>query len=135
MYDTFISYRRVGGDHIAARVYDYLRLKGYSPFYDITGMSAGRFDEQLLRHLSNSLNYILILSKGALDRCQTEDDWVYREIVCAIEHNLNIIVLVEEGFVYPDNLRDELRHIRMFQAIEYSTQTLSARLELLCGML
>ena len=62
MYDTFISYRRVGGDHIAARVYDYLRLKGYSPFYDITGMSAGRFDEQLLRHLSNSLNYILILS-------------------------------------------------------------------------
>lgn len=135
MYDTFISYRRIGGGHIAARIYDYLRLKGYAPFYDITGMSAGRFDEQLIRHLTGSLNYILVLSKGALDRCSNEDDWVRREILCAMEHNLNIVVLIEEGFVYPEDLCECLLPIRMFQAIEYSEQTLSGRLELLCEML
>ncbi len=135
MFDTFISYRRVGGGHIAARTYDYLRLKGYSPFYDITGMRAGRFDEQLFRNLINSLNYVLILSKGALDRCQDEEDWVRQEILCAIEYNLNIIVLIEEGFVYPENLCEELLSIRMFQAIEYTEQTLSGRLDILCGML
>lgn len=135
MYDTFISYRRVGGGHIAARVYDYLRLKGFNPFYDITGMGAGRFDEQLLRYLSGSLNYLLILSKGALDRCKNEDDWVRKEILCALENNLNIVVLIEEGFSYPEDLSEELLSIRMFQAIEFSEQTLSGRLELLVGML
>ena len=135
MFDTFISYRRVGGGAIAARAYDYLKLKGYRPFYDITGMTSGRFDEQLKHHLIASQNYVLILSKGALDRCSDDEDWVLKEIVTAIDHNLNIIVLKEECFSYPDNLRSELSTLPMFQAIEYNEQTLSARLEILCGML
>ncbi len=135
MFDTFISYRRAGGGAIAARVYDYLKLKGYAPFYDITGMSSGRFDEQLTHHLTSSLNYILILSKGALDRCKDDNDWVYREIILAIEHNLNIIVLKEESFAYPEPLREDLEVVKMFQAIEYSEQTLSNRLDILSAML
>ncbi len=135
MFDTFISYRRVGGGNIAARVYDYLKLKGSHPFYDITGMSSGRFDEQLQKHLINSLNFILILSKGALDRCADPEDWVYKEITTAIKHNLNVIVLREEGFEYPDNLPPDLDVLRMFQEIEYSSQTLSSRLEIMSAML
>lgn len=34
-----------------ARVYDYLRLKGVNPFYVMTGIEAGRFDEQLKMRL------------------------------------------------------------------------------------
>ena len=135
MFDTFISYRRVGGGNTAARVYDYLKLKGFHPFYDITGMSSGRFDEQLKTHLINSINYVLILSKGALDRCVDTDDWVYREIVLAIQHNLNVIVLKEEGFEYPKNLPSDLDVLSMFQEISYSDQTLSSRLEIMSGML
>lgn len=131
MFDTFISYRRIGGGAVAARVYDYLKLKGFNPFYDITGMSSGRFDEQLKANVANALNYVLILSKGALDRCNNDDDWVYKEIIIAIEYNLNVIVLKEEGFEYPEDLRDDLNVLRMFQAIEYSEQTLSSRLEIL----
>lgn len=135
MFDTFISYRRVGGGNTAARVYDYLKLKGLHPFYDITGMSSGRFDEQLQTHVINSLNYVLILSKGALDRCVDPNDWVYREIVLAISHNLNIIVLKEEGFEYPSDLPADLEVLRMFQEIQYSEQTLSSRLEIMSSML
>lgn len=133
MFDTFISYRRSGGGAVAARVYDYLRLKGYNPFYDIDKMSSGRFDEQLKANLRSAENYILILSKGALDRCSNDEDWVYREIILAIEYNLNFIVLVEEGFVYPEDLREELQVVKMFQAIEYSEQTISSRLDILSG--
>lgn len=135
MFDTFISYRRVGGGAVAARIYDYLRLKGYDPFYDITGMSSGRFDEQLKANLLSAENYVLILSHGALDRCNDDNDWVYKEIVLAVENNLNIIVFVEEGFVYPEELREELQVIKMFQAIEYSEQTVSSRLDLLASYL
>lgn len=135
MFDTFISYRRIGGANFAARVYDYLKLKGYNPFYDITGMSSGRFDEQLKHNLVNSLNYVLILSIGALDRCKEPNDWVYKEILLAIEHNLNVIVLQEEGFEYPADMPCDLETLRMFQAIEFSNQTLSSRLEILSDML
>lgn len=62
-YQTFISYRRKGGKEYAERLYDYLLDKNFSPFYDITGMEAGRFDEQIRLRLINAKNYILILSK------------------------------------------------------------------------
>ena len=135
MFDTFISYRRAGGSAIAPRIYDYLRLKSYSPFYDINGMEAGRFDEQILFNIRNAQNFLLILSKGALDRCVNEDDWVRQEIATAIEFNLNIVVFIEEGFVYPDNLPDEIRVIKQYQAIEYSEISLSSRIEMLPAML
>ncbi len=135
MFDTFISYRRVGGANTAARVYDYLKLKAYNPFYDITGMSSGRFDEQLKHNLINSLNYVLILSIGALDRCKEPNDWVYKEIQLAIEYNLNVIVLKEEGFEYPEDMPNDLEVLRMFQAVDFSNQTLSSKLEIVSGML
>lgn len=135
MFDTFISYRRVGGSGIAARTHDYLKLKGYNPFYDITSMTSGRFDEQLHFNLTSSLNYILILSKGALDRCNDENDWLYKEITTALKYNLNIIVLMEEGFTYPENLSPDLETLKLLQAVEYSEQTLSSRLDLICSSL
>ncbi|MBQ5824059.1 MAG: GNAT family N-acetyltransferase [Clostridia bacterium] len=135
MFDTFISYRRVGGSSTAARVHDYLKLKGYNPFYDITGMGPGRFDEQLRSHLIASLNFVLILSKGALDRCSDEEDWVRKEISTALKHNLNIVVLKEEGFEYPDNLPEEINVLPMIQAIDFDDATLFARLDIVCNML
>lgn len=135
MFDTFISYRRVGGGPVAARLHDYLKLKGYNPFYDITGMGAGRFDEQLRTHLIAALNIVVVLSKGALDRCADEEDWVRKEITTALHHNLNIVVLKEEGFTYPADLPAELETLKMLQAVEYGETTLSSRMETVCEML
>lgn len=135
MFDTFISYRRAGGANIAARVYDFLKLKGYNPFYDMTGMEAGRFDEQLKMRLIQVENFVLILSPEALDRCSSEDDWVRMEISTAIEYNLNIIVLQDDEFVYPTKLPDEIKTIPMYQAVNYNMVSLSARLESLQGLL
>lgn len=135
MYDTFISYRRAGGADIAARVYDFLKLKGFEPFYDITGMEAGRFDEQLHARILQAENFVLILSLNALDRCKNNDDWVCKEIATAIEYNLNIIVLCEVGFTYPPDLPKEITNISRYQAIEYDRSTISSKLEIISTLL
>ncbi len=135
MFDTFISYRRAGGADIAARVYDFLRLKGLNPFYDMTGMEAGRFDEQLKMRLIQAENFILILSPGALDRCTSEEDWVRMEISTAIEYNLNIIALQDDEFIYPSQLPEQIQTISMYQAVNYNAASLSSRLETLIGLL
>ncbi len=135
MFDTFISYRRAGGANIAARVYDYLKLKGFNPFYDMTGLEAGRFDEQLKTRLIQVENFILILSPEALNRCSADDDWVRIEIRTAIEYNLNIIVLKDDEFVYPEKLPDDLKKLPMYQSIIYNMSNFSSRMETLQGLL
>ena len=125
MYQTFISYRRAGGSEYAARIHDYLYEKKYNPFYDITGMDAGRFDEQIRLNLINCQNFILILSCGAFDRINEPDDWVMREIQLAIDNNLNIVVLQENGFVFPDHIPIEIREISKYEAIEFNARTLT----------
>lgn len=124
MFDTFISYRRQGGSDYAPRVYDYLEERGYRPFYDHIGMENGRFDEQIRRNLINAINFVLILSKGALDRACNEGDWVAKEISLAIKFNLNIVVLKKEGFAYPSTLPNELVSLPYYQNYEFARDEL-----------
>lgn len=125
MYQTFISYRRDGGAEYAARIHDYLYEKKYNPFYDITGMGAGRFDEQIRLNLINCHNFVLILSCGAFDRINEPEDWVAREIQLAIENNLNIVVLQETGFTFPDRIPPEIHSITKYEAFEFTARTLT----------
>lgn len=129
IYDTFISYRREGGSAFAGTLYDYLLSKNFKPFYDRIGIENGRFDEQIRINLINCENYILILSKNALDRTINADDWVRHEIELAINNNLNIIVLVEEGFFFPDNLPDSLSDLPKFQHYSFRYDTINSTLK------
>ena len=123
MYQTFISYRRQGGSEYAARLYDYLHEKNYTPFYDITEMECGRFDEQIRITLINAQNFILVLSLGALDRISDEKDWVRQEVRLAIENNLNIIVLQEKGVVFPEQLPSDIANLTKYQVLEFDSRT------------
>lgn len=127
-YKSFISYRREGGSMTAARVYDYLYNRNYQPFYDRTSMRSGRFDEQIRINLINSQNFILILSIGAFARINEDDDWVHQEICLAIQNNVNIIILQEEGFEYPSILPKDISQIQFYQAIIYNDTNLTNKL-------
>ncbi len=129
IFDVFISYRRDGGSNYAGTVYDYLISKKFHPFYDRTGMENGRFDEQIRINLINSENYILILSLHALDRVINDDDWVRHEISLALQYNLNIIVLVEEGFVFPESLPDEIENLRFYQQYKFKNNSIHSCLK------
>ena len=52
-YQIFISYRREGGDSLAGRIADRLRLEGYDVFYDVETMRSGPFNKQILSAIEN----------------------------------------------------------------------------------
>ncbi len=134
-FDTFISYRRSTGSVIASRIYDNLLLKGFSPFYDITEMHAGRFDEQLKNRIINANNFVLILTENSLDRCIDPEDWVAAEISLAISYHLNIVIVQEKSFTYPDNLPQNLKDLHLYQSVIYTESDFHVNMENLAKML
>ena len=73
---VFISYRRDGGEGFAQLLHDKLKKKGYHVFYDIESIGAEEFDTRILHAINQADVVLLVLSKGALDRCANEGDWV-----------------------------------------------------------
>ena len=117
--DVFISYRREGGLDFSGRIYEKLTASGYTAFYDLESMKAGRFDNQLYKKIEMADNFVLILSPNSLDRCDKEDDWVRLEIEKALELNKNIVLIMMQRFTFPDNLPPSLECIKNFQGIWY----------------
>lgn len=119
--NIFISYRRDTGVDIAARVKDFFTAKGYNVFYDISSMRLGEFDKQIFRQIGECDYFILILSENALDRCGDKNDWVRREIECALNiPNIQIIPLMLPKFEFPDDLPPELEKIKHYQGVQYN---------------
>ena len=75
-YDVFISYRRVGGKEYARLLKPELEKRGFEVFLDFDELSDGVFDQRIKDAISASPVFLLILSRGALDRCVNEGDWV-----------------------------------------------------------
>ena len=123
-HDAFISYRREGGSDIARVIQVELSGKhGRKPFLDLKELTrqGGAFDEKLLDTVKNVDNFILILSPGALDRCQNEDDWVRKEVAHAISSNKNIIPIELDGFAAPsEGLPVEIQGILRIQRVKYN---------------
>lgn len=68
--DVFISYRRDGGSVMAHLLDSLLRIvHGFRTFLDVECLTNGDFEEALWRQLGASRNVVVVLSKGALDRC------------------------------------------------------------------
>lgn len=115
-YDIFISYRRTAYD-TANLIAEKLRHAGYNVFFDVDTLTAGKFNEQLLEVIGNCKDFIVVLPENALDRCQQADDWIRREVVCALEHHKNIIPVMLDGFTWPDTMPEGMEELRNFQAI------------------
>ena len=66
-YDIFISYKRLGvSSATAAVLYQMLQQKGYNVFFDRKEMRSGKFNEQLLEHIGNATDVIILLEEASL---------------------------------------------------------------------
>jgi len=110
-YDVFISYRRDGGENFATILYERLTAKGYRVFQDVEEMNPGPFNEQLLEVIERCTDVIVICSKGALDRCANEGDWVRREIAHALQKGKNVVPVLLRNFAWPENLPEDLAEL------------------------
>jgi len=123
-FDIFISYRREGGFDIAKLLYDRLRLDGYSVSFDIDTLEKGNFDDELENRVKVCKDFLLVLNPKAFDRfydpkCNPKDDWVRREIACALEEDKNIVPLFLDGFVFPEKpLPPDVKDITRKNGIE-----------------
>ena len=100
-YDIFISYRRDGGDILARLLYETLRHKKYSVFFDYESLSAGDYREKILATVRQAKDVIVVLSRDCLERCKNSDDLMYEEISEAIRHNKNTMLVFLEDFRMP----------------------------------
>ena len=125
-YDIFISYRREGGDKYARTIQLELEKK-YSVFLDFDELKDGVFDQRIMNAIQEAPIFLLVLSRGALDRCVNENDWVRKEILYASECNSHIVpvVIVDDAFEgIPENLPQELKGLvgaHQFSEIQMKT--------------
>jgi len=124
-YDGFISYRRDNGGDLASLMKIGIELLGNKNlFLDVEELNTGVFDSKLIEIINKSKNFLLILSKNSLDRCNIEGDWLRREIECAISGNKNIIPITTPNFEFPDekDLPPCIRPILRYNAVKYDHQ-------------
>ena len=138
-HNIFISYRRINGDIMARMICDGLRATNrYDNIYlDVDDHTAGNYAETIEAHIRNSHTCIVVLSKGALDRCAEEGDIVRHEIALARECGLKIVPVMITGNDYafngyPESLPQDIEFIRMQNACIYYQATSSHYIEDLC---
>jgi len=98
-------------DH--ARTIQQALEKKYRVFLDFDELNDGVFDQRIMDAISHSSVFLLLLTKGALDRCSNEDDWVRKEILYASECSCHIVpVTIDDPFDgYPSDLPKEIQDI------------------------
>jgi tetratricopeptide (TPR) repeat protein len=99
---VFISYRRSTSKHLARAVFMDLRANGYDVFMDVNTIDSGEFDKIILNQIAARPHFILLLTPGALDRCNEPNDWLRQEIERAMELQRNIVPIIEEGFRFEE---------------------------------
>jgi hypothetical protein len=138
-YNAFISYRRENGFLMAQIIHDKLAEKGITSFLDLEELRAGKFNEKLYEAIENSDNFILILPKGALDRCTSAEDWVRKEITAAVEMKKRIIPVLCDGFEWPREkynvLPEVICSLEHFNAVKSTQDYLSAMIDRLVSFM
>lgn len=114
---VFMSYRREGGIATARSLYNEFRLRGYDMFLDMEGLRACAFNTALIDEIKTSDVMLLILTPGALDRCEEPTDWVRQEVLCALESGVTVIPVLEDGYPFPKKMPEGMEKISGQNAI------------------
>lgn len=129
-YQIFISYRREGGEHLAALLKDRLSRMGYKVFYDVESLRSGDFNEALLAVIEECDDMLVVLPPGGLDRCITDEkDWVRREIVHALECKKNVIPVKLRNFEFPEELPEKLKPLSDMNGVSADMEYFDAVLQ------
>ena len=125
-YDIFISYRRLGGRDIARTIQQALIALGFnrdSIFFDYNSLRDGVFNKKIIDAINECNDFILVLSKGSMDRCVNDDDWVAKEIMAAINAGCKIIpIRIDNQFEdFPADFPKKLGVLRNIQSTTLHT--------------
>ena len=139
-YDVFISYRRDSGSQLASLLKVHLQVRGLTTFLDVTSLGGGKFDDALLTIISQCSNMVVILSRNCLQRCIGDlriEDWMHKELVWALEKNVNIVPLIDPYFNWPtqEQLPSDLQPLCLLNGVTWSHEYQEASVERLVKFL
>lgn len=123
-YDVFISYRRKDAAEYARQIQLKLENYGYTVFLDHDELKDGRFDQRIIDAIEGSKVFIALLTPLYMSRCADVEDWVRKEIECAVKNNLHIVPInIDRQFCdFPADCPASLRtHIGQHQYSEVFT--------------
>lgn len=136
MNKIFISYRRAGGAELARLFRAELEKRGFLVFLDVEDLRSGPFNKALLREIETSSDFIIILTRGALDRCLSPNDWVRLELAHALKCGTNVIPVLARDFEWPNEpLPDDIANLRNQHGIGSSHEYFSASIDHLTTIL
>ncbi|XP_025192617.1 sterile alpha and TIR motif-containing protein 1-like [Melanaphis sacchari] len=121
--DVFISYRRSNGSQLASLLKVYLEIRNYRVFIDVVRLKNGHFGHNLLKNLKQAKNFVLVLTQNSLDRCIGDNecnDWIHKEIVTAMQNQLNIIPIIVDNFTWPEMLPEDMRKLQTYNMVRWS---------------
>jgi hypothetical protein len=134
-YDVFISYRRDGGGAEARLIQSALQSRRVRAFLDVTELGRGYFDDALLKSIEQTPNFIVILSPHSLDRAESDEDWLRKEVAHALKSERNVVPLIMPGFQFPPKLPRDLKNLPRHQGMDYSHLYFDAMIQKLLSTL
>lgn len=121
LYDVFISYRRETGSLFADLIYDEFVNRGIKAYMDREERKSGDFDERLLKVIAQSKNLVILVTKDAFKRCSETNDWVRRELECALKENVFIVPVFLDGADFDAELPESISAIKTKQGEKYDS--------------
>lgn len=112
-HDVFISYRR-SDMQLAALTYYFLENMGYDVWWDVSLPYEMCADDEyptiIDKIIKNCKDFILLVTEKTFDKTKIndEDDWIHREIKCALSNGRHIIPLQLNNSSLPKNLPEDI---------------------------
>jgi hypothetical protein len=130
-WDVFLSYRRDTDAQTARLIRSEIQRRGFEVFLDVDDLRPGHFDEALFEKIDEARSFVLILSKGSLDRCADPEDWLRKEVVRALSKMKNVIPVMMPGFSFPsiEDMPQEIQSVRVHHGVTYSHEFFNAMIE------
>ncbi len=107
---------------------------------DVAELGSGKFDDAILTTINKSFNMIIVLSADALTRCKGDSrrqDWVHKELACAVDNGVHIVPVVTEQFIWPKefDLPEDIRGVCKMNAVIWSHEYQDASVDKLVNFL
>lgn len=132
---VFLSHRRKDfGKHFARSVQLALKAEGFDVFLDVETIEAGKWETQILAGVAERAHFLLLLTPGCFDGCDSPDDWVRREFERAVETQRNIVLIFEQDALYAElqaHCPDPVRSIFGYQGHRIHDTSFDADIKIL----
>jgi formylglycine-generating enzyme required for sulfatase activity len=142
-YDIFLSYRREDADgHSNVATARTFKLEferhEYNVFFDYSECTDEHFSDKILPAIRTCRYFVLVLTKGCLERCKEKGDWLRREIEEALTFHRKIIPISPDDNhfdVWPAGLPESIKELSARDGLQITTihmdRVFEANMELL----